>query len=118
MDCRKISTSGIPDPPAPDFFEYADREKSAGVSFFFLCLGVVPASFSCLLARITPDREFPAIFRRHPDVQLRLQLRMPAEQLLPVGDLASRDGFGISVEEILDGQPVPARPGGNAAAGF
>src|SRR5262249_47762415 len=93
-------------------------QKSLAVSFFSLCVGAVLASFSCLAARITPDREFPAVLCRHPDMQLRLQLRMPAEHLLPVGDLASRDSFGISVEDILDGQPVSTRPGGNGVAGF
>jgi rhodanese-related sulfurtransferase len=83
----------------------------------------VPGSY-CLLgspllaAKSTPDSEFPAILSRHPDVQFRLQLRVPTEQSAPVGDLASGDCLRISVEDVLDGQSVAARPGGNTAAGL
>jgi hypothetical protein len=50
-----------------------------------------------------PEREFPAILGGHPGMQFRIQFRVPAEQLLPVGHLASGNRYGVGVEYIFDG---------------
>src|SRR5438132_6544563 len=46
-------------------------------------------------------------------MQFRIDLRMPAEKLLPVRNFTGGDRFGIKIENVLHGQAVSSWPRGN-----
>lgn len=64
------------------------------------------------------EGELPKVFCGHPRLQFDRELGVSAQQFLPVGNFACRDGFGITIEEDLQGQSICTRPSGDRWSGL